>query len=75
MSAWAKPGVKCVCVVDGRLPESFVGDAPKWQPRVGETYTVAGTVQFGPNLGLELREQPDDVLWAFSANRFRPIGA
>lgn len=52
MSAWAKPGVKCVCVGD----LSHLGvDYGLLTPVVGQTYTVrAVELRLGPNGGVGL---------------------
>lgn len=80
MSAWAKPGVKCVCV-----------DASNWNatddrnlswaelPVEGELYVIREVVNFGGLAGLRLVGINNPLIpcvygeIAFNVSRFRPL--
>lgn len=80
MSAWAKPGVKCVCLVGGSL---IPGHPPKHgYPDAGAVYTVSSFVhedRWGRGKFIRIAELPNpwkldqtyDAGW--SVSRFRPL--
>ena len=71
MSAWAKPGVKCVCIHDGWWV-AFGPERSGALPEVNGTYTIDSVVT-GPDgdTYLVLAEfSPRDRFWV---ERFRPL--
>lgn len=79
MSAWAKPGVKCVLVEDNWPAGSFYGT--EVLPVVGTAYTVRELVQIQGFLLCRLVEIRNPTLdyrqgfmeCAFDVGRFRPL--
>lgn len=74
MSAWARPGVKCVCVDDGPCRNSGLQTGL----RKGDVYTIRKTL--GADLdgfdGVTLVEIEAPFEWnglGFTSNRFRPL--
>jgi hypothetical protein len=71
MSAWAKPGVKCVCVnlgpnVDGKLPNGLV---------LNGVYTIRSIDLRHPNglVGVHLVERQSASSYGYWLDRFRPL--
>ena len=73
MAHWAKPGVKCVCVFDGALPESMPLKSWHWTPTKGHIYTIVSVEQHAHGVGLTLKECATGNHQIFSVRRFRPL--
>lgn len=73
MSIWAMPGVKCVCIHEGPLPESQPLEPGFWTPVRGEIYTISRIEHHPRGLGLVLKECPTGETQCFSVRRFRPL--
>jgi len=80
MSAWAKVGVKCVCVDDA--PDTGRGHEPmNGYPAKGEIYTIAAIGRFHPFCDADLFQlveltnpaQADGRDCGWSPDRFRPL--
>lgn len=75
MSAWAKPGVKCVCVGGGRKPgwpERINDLGYRGKPKIGDICVVTGTSWVEPyGLFLKLEGYPRNQ--SFLAAAFRPL--
>ena len=84
MSAWAKPGVKCVCI-DGRILPGRILTTPidLTVPKKGQTYTIRWVGIFtwpdgASGVGVHLEElarvpAPDGKVYPFGLYRFRPL--
>lgn len=71
MSAWAKPGVKCVCIDDGWSETTAEGGwLPNRIPMIHEVLTVAGAVQKYGSVFLFFVEIPGG---GFHIECFRPL--
>lgn len=74
MSAWARPGVRCICIVatDEWRPDRNPADVPELGfPVRGEVYTIATVEDEPEGLFLTLFELGEDDL--FDVDSFRPL--
>ena len=68
MSAWAKPGVRCVCIKNSTRIINYQGMPPFLK---GQTFTIAGVVQNEFGVALYFEERGPNQ-WAHISG-FRPL--
>jgi hypothetical protein len=72
MSAWAKPGVKCVCI-DGVRPESWGFQKLGTGPKTDGVYTISEVRDVKGIHVLVLKEFPDVPGTGWETSHFRPL--
>lgn len=74
MTSWAKPGVKCVCVVRGGqwYGNLTLNEPMERLPAFGEILTITSVAVTPGGVGLRFEEYPDARL-ACHVDHFRPL--